>query len=208
MAPTRPGGLRAAGGCCGLPRRSGGCSASRNSWGRSAGTPMPESPEMAEIPLCCPRTLTALCPAQIPVMSCSPPDRVPHHRYLPCSRCPSGSHSLRLMLCGMGSQGVPWRRLPVPAPNVVGSEETSQEPSVGGVAPGHRQGDEAQLAVEAQLLPVGGTDLAKHSPRPWKGGERSGPWHQLGLGASGWDPLHKGAKPLRCPLALCACTLP
>lgn len=49
-------------------------------------------------------------------------------------------------------------------PGLGQSEESSQELSAGRAAPGHRQGDKAQLAVEAQLLPVGVTDLAEHSP--------------------------------------------
>lgn len=122
---------------------------------------MPKSPEMAEIFLCRPRTLTASCPACIPV---SPHRPCPPSRVPALLKVPLCSHSLRPMLCGMGRQPVPWHCLPVPAPDAVRSEETSQEPSVGGVAPGHRQGNEAQLAVEAQLLPVSGTDLAKHSP--------------------------------------------
>lgn len=60
---------------------------------------------------------------------------------------------------GLGNQP-DMRALPPCAP----SEETSQELSTGRAAPGHRQGDKAQLAVEAQLLPVGVTDLAEHSP--------------------------------------------
>ena len=90
------------------------------------------------------------------------------------------------MLRGMEGQPVLWRCLPVPAPNAACSEEAAQEPSAGGAAPGHWQGDEAQFAVEAQLLPVSGTDLAKHSPRAWKGGEVSGPWHrEPSAGAAG-----------------------
>lgn len=49
-------------------------------------------------------------------------------------------------------------------PSTVCSQETSQEPSTRRAVPGHWQGNEAQLAVEAQLLPVTVTDLTKHSP--------------------------------------------
>lgn len=76
------------------------------------------------------------------------------------------------------------------------SEETSQEPSARRAVPGHWQGDKAQPAVEAQLLLVSGTDLAKHSPRPWKGGERSGPGTRtpvLGLAPAAGTPSPRGA---------------
>jgi len=107
---------------------------------------------------------------------------------------PPCSPSLRPRLRRTAS---PVALLPVPAPSAACSEEASQELSAGGAAPGHWQGhwqgDEAQLAVEAQLLPVSGTDPAKHSPRPWKGGERLGPLHwKPSAGAGGWDRLCKG----------------
>lgn len=104
-----------------------------------------------------------------------PPSHVPALLKVPLCSC-----SLRPMLSATGGPPVLRRCLPMPAPSAAFSEETSQELSAGGAAPGHRQGDKAQLAVEAQLLPVSGTNLAKHSPRSWKGGEGSGPWH--------WEP--------------------
>lgn len=83
VAPTRPGALRTAWGHCWLPRKEGGCSASRNRRGRSGGALKPQPPEMAGAPLCRPRTLTAV-PCIPPCDSLLAPGPCPHHMYLPC----------------------------------------------------------------------------------------------------------------------------
>lgn len=185
MGSCRPEGLQTAW----LPSKGGGYPANRTA-GVAQRWPNPVSGRNNSL---LPRYLTALHTSQ------GHPARphVPSHVYLAFSRCPSAPACSGRCCVGWGGSAWPGA-LPPCAP----SEETSQELSAGRAAPGHRQGHKAQLAVEAQLLPVGVTDLAEHSPRPWKGGERS-EHRDLSAGTGGAVTGTPSIRASMSPLPLC-----